>query len=42
MDIINAHPDYVTLSSCSSRVALFGPGDADDDDDDDVGVDGIG
>ena len=27
VDLINCHPDYVTLSSCSGRVALFDPGD---------------
>ena len=26
VDLINCHPDYVTLSSCSGRVALFDPG----------------
>ena len=38
VDLINSHPDYVTLSSCSGRVALFDPGDAavDDDGDDDA------
>ncbi len=25
VDLINQHPDYVTLSSCSGRVALFDP-----------------
>jgi tRNA(Phe) wybutosine-synthesizing methylase Tyw3 len=25
VDLINRHPDYVTLSSCSGRVALFDP-----------------
>ncbi|KAL7480094.1 hypothetical protein ACHAW6_005799 [Cyclotella cf. meneghiniana] len=35
VDLINRHPEYVTLSSCSGRVALFDPGVQDDDDDDD-------
>jgi tRNA(Phe) wybutosine-synthesizing methylase Tyw3 len=26
VNLINCHPDYVTLSSCSGRVALFDPG----------------
>ncbi|KAL7517675.1 hypothetical protein ACHAWX_002582 [Stephanocyclus meneghinianus] len=34
VDLINRHPEYVTLSSCSGRVALFDPGVEDDDDDD--------
>ena len=25
VDLINSHPEYVTLSSCSGRVALFDP-----------------
>ena len=25
VDLINRHPEYVTLSSCSGRVALFDP-----------------
>ena len=49
VDLINSHPDYVTLSSCSGRVALFDPGEGaavvvvDDDDahDDDGGGDDV-
>ena len=25
VDLINSHPEYVTLSSCSGRVAMFDP-----------------
>jgi tRNA(Phe) wybutosine-synthesizing methylase Tyw3 len=31
VDLINSHPDYITLSSCSGRVALFDPGEYADD-----------
>ena len=37
MDLLNRHPDYVTLSSCAGRVALFDPdGDGDGADDRDA------
>jgi len=29
VDLINSHPEYVTLSSCSGRVALFDPAGSD-------------
>ncbi|KAL9186149.1 hypothetical protein ACHAXT_005387 [Thalassiosira profunda] len=41
VDLINSHPEYVTLSSCSGRVALFDPGGSSDgSNDDSSGVDG--
>lgn len=33
VDLINAHPSYVTLSSCSGRIAIFDPKDGGADED---------
>ncbi|KAL3803338.1 hypothetical protein HJC23_009302 [Cyclotella cryptica] len=42
VNLINAHPEYVTLSSCSGRVALFDPGVNDEDEEDENEEEGNG